>query len=75
MKKRHLRFRVIAGYVILQLPGVALLILVLILVRRLINLPEWLVWLFVAIWIAKEVTMFPSFGAHTTKDPVAEPPC
>jgi membrane-bound ClpP family serine protease len=60
MKKPHSPFRVIAGYVVLQLPSLALLVLILILVRRWIDLPEWLVWGFVAIWVAKEVTMFPS---------------
>jgi membrane protein implicated in regulation of membrane protease activity len=52
--------RIIAGYMILQLPSLALLILILILVRRWIDLPEWLVWCFVAVWVAKEVMMFPS---------------
>jgi membrane protein implicated in regulation of membrane protease activity len=60
MKKWRLHFRLIAGYVILQLPSVALLILILILVWRWIDLPEWLVWCFVVLWAAKEVIMFPS---------------
>lgn len=60
MKRPRLPFGIIAGYVILQLPSLALLIVILILVRRWIDLPEWLVWCFVAIWAAKEVMMFPS---------------
>jgi membrane protein implicated in regulation of membrane protease activity len=59
MKRSRLPVQIFAGYVILQLPSLALLILILILVRRWIDLPEWLVWSFVAIWAAKEVMMFP----------------
>jgi membrane-bound serine protease (ClpP class) len=60
MKKSRSPLRVIAGYVVLQLPSLALIVLILILVRRWVDLPEWLVWCLVAIWVAKEVTMFPS---------------
>jgi hypothetical protein len=59
MKKPRSPLRVIAGYAILQLPSLALLVLILIFVKRWIDLPEWLVWCFVAIWAAKEVMMFP----------------
>jgi membrane protein implicated in regulation of membrane protease activity len=60
VRRSRLPVRIIAGYAILQLPSLALLILILILVRRWIDLPEWLVWCFVALWAAKEVMMFPS---------------
>jgi membrane protein implicated in regulation of membrane protease activity len=60
VERPRLPVRIFAGYVILQLPSLALLVLILILVRRWIDLPEWLVWCFVAVWAAKEVMMFPS---------------
>jgi membrane protein implicated in regulation of membrane protease activity len=60
VKKRRLPVRIFAGYLILQLPSLALLVLIFILVRRWIDLPEWLVWCFVGIWAIKEVMMFPS---------------
>jgi membrane-bound ClpP family serine protease len=59
-RERSSPLQVIVGYGILQLPSLALIILILILVRRWIDLPEWLIWCLVAIWVAKEAIMFPS---------------
>lgn len=46
-------------YALLQAPGVALIVLILILVRRWMDLPAWFVWGLVTLWIAKDVILFP----------------
>jgi len=46
-------------YVLLQLPALALLILMLILVQRWVSLPAWFIWALIALWIAKDVILFP----------------
>jgi membrane protein implicated in regulation of membrane protease activity len=59
MNKRALSARVLLKYWILQLPGVALLVLILILVRRWVDIPTWALWGIVALWVAKDVILFP----------------
>ena len=51
--------RVVVRYGLLQLPGLALLVLFLVLVRRWFYIPAWLVWGFIALWVAKDVILFP----------------
>jgi membrane protein implicated in regulation of membrane protease activity len=41
------------------LPALALLILMLALVQRWVNLPAWFIWALIALWIAKDVILFP----------------
>ena len=59
MNKRALSARVLLKYWVLQLPGVALLVLILILVRRWVDIPTWAVWGIVGLWVAKDVILFP----------------
>ncbi len=51
--------RVVLRYALLQVPGVVLLILIFILVRRWIDIPPWLFWVILALWVAKDVILFP----------------
>ena len=51
--------RIVMRYALLQVPGVALLVLILILVRRYMDLPAWFIWGLVALWVAKDVILFP----------------
>jgi membrane protein implicated in regulation of membrane protease activity len=51
--------RVALRYTLLQLPGWALLILILLLIDRRIDIPAWIMALVVALWIGKDVVMFP----------------
>ena len=46
-------------YTLLQVPGAALLVGLLIVVRRWVDLPAWLLWGLVAVWVAKDVILFP----------------
>lgn len=46
-------------YLLLQLPGLAMLILILILLRQWMNIPTWAVWTFTSLWIIKDMVLFP----------------
>jgi len=46
-------------YVLLQLPAVVILVLILVLVRRWVDIPAWFFWGLVALWVAKDVILFP----------------
>lgn len=59
MKKGGWSARVVVRYALLQVPGVALLVLVLIVVQRWVDLPAWFAWGIVAFWVAKDVILFP----------------
>jgi membrane protein implicated in regulation of membrane protease activity len=49
----------VVRYALFQLPTVFLLAFPLILARRLVELPPWLVWGLVAFWVVKDVALFP----------------
>lgn len=46
-------------YTLLNLPGVAAFILIVVLVRQWLMLPGWLVWVLIAGWVVKEVVLLP----------------
>jgi membrane protein implicated in regulation of membrane protease activity len=51
--------RVVVRYVLLQVPALSVLILMLILVQRWVDLPSWLFWCLVGLWVAKDTILFP----------------
>lgn len=51
--------RIIVKYVLLQLPALAVLVVLLVLVKHWIDLPSWFIWGLVGLWIAKDVALFP----------------
>ena len=59
MNRRAWSSRVLVRYVLLQLPALALLILMLAFVQRWVSLPAWFIWALIALWIAKDVILFP----------------
>jgi membrane protein implicated in regulation of membrane protease activity len=46
-------------YILLQLPGAVLLVIALILARRWIDIPAWLFWGLIVLWVGKDVVLFP----------------
>jgi membrane protein implicated in regulation of membrane protease activity len=56
---RHARRRALRRYVLFQLPGLAALLLLLIILERWSDLPSWIVFVSLAAWIAKDVLLFP----------------
>lgn len=59
MKARGWSTRIVVRYSLLQLPALALIILILILIQRWIDVPWWLGWGFVALWAVKDAILFP----------------
>lgn len=51
--------RVVIRYALLQIPALALLIVLLFLVKRWVDLPQWFVWGIILFWVAKDVILFP----------------
>ena len=51
--------RTLFKYAVLQLPGLALLIFILVAVQRWVDLPQWFIWGSPVIWVAKDVILFP----------------
>jgi membrane protein implicated in regulation of membrane protease activity len=59
MNKRKYSAHILRRYTLLQLPGLALLVLILILVQRWVDLPAWIVWGSIVVWIAKDAILYP----------------
>jgi len=59
MKRPDWPVQVVMRYALFQIPGLVLLILILILVRRWVDFPPWFFWGSVFIWIVKDAVLFP----------------
>ncbi len=59
MKKESLSHRIVLRYSLFQLPAIIALILILIMLRMLLNIPMWSVWVSIIIWIVKDIILFP----------------
>ena len=59
MNKRRRSPRILVRYTLLQLPGLALLILILILVQQWVDLPVWIFWGSIVVWVAKDAILYP----------------
>ena len=51
--------RIILRYVLLQLPALAVLVVLLVLVKHWVDLPSWFIWGLIGLWIAKDMALFP----------------
>lgn len=58
-KKRVWSSRVVVKYALLQVPALALLVFLLFLAKRWVDLPAWFIWGLIALWVAKDVILFP----------------
>ena len=59
MNNRRGSARILVRYTLLQLLGLALLTLILILVQQWVDLPSWIVWGSIAVWVAKDAILYP----------------
>jgi membrane protein implicated in regulation of membrane protease activity len=50
---------VLGKYWLLQLPEMALLVIILLLLQHSFAIPTWVVWSVVALWIAKDAALYP----------------
>jgi len=57
--KRPWSSRIIGKYALLQVPALALLVVLLVLVKRWIDLPSWFIWCLIGLWIGKDIALFP----------------
>jgi hypothetical protein len=51
--------RILVRYALLQLPGIALLVLILVFVQRWVDLPAWVAWGSITIWAVKDAILYP----------------
>ena len=51
--------RVVIKYTLLQLPALVFLALILHLIRVWVQMPSWLIWGMVGLWVVKDVILFP----------------
>ena len=59
MGKRRWSRRVVIKYSLLQLPALVFLALILHLIRLWVQMPAWLIWGMVGLWIVKDMMLFP----------------
>lgn len=72
MRQQHITRRVVAKYLLLQLPALLFLILILLLLRHWEVIPRWVFWAVVAAWVAKDALLFPFvWRAYDPETPVA----
>lgn len=51
--------RIVIRYFLLQLPGQAAFILILLLLRHYVEIPAYLVWILIGLWVGKDIFLFP----------------
>lgn len=59
MPTKYPPFGVVLKYILLQIPGTIVLAIILWWARKWFNLPDYLVWIAVLIWVGKDVVLFP----------------
>jgi len=58
-KRNRPTLRIVVKYFLLQLPGMAAFALILLLVRRWVEIPAYLAWASLGIWVGKDILLFP----------------
>ena len=73
--KRQWSIRVLAKFILLQIPLLVLLPVVLYFIRQWVDIPIWLIWGLVALLIIKDIIMFPivwrSYDQSHPEDPTS----
>ena len=59
-------------YALLQVPELALLILVLLLVRRWAGYPPWIFWAVLVLWIIKDAALYPVYRKALSSDETSD---
>jgi membrane protein implicated in regulation of membrane protease activity len=59
MNKKKWSSRILVRYWLLQLPALALLVLILVFAQRWVDLPSWIFWGALAIWVLKDAVLYP----------------
>jgi membrane protein implicated in regulation of membrane protease activity len=58
MKRQSRLTRIVIRYILLQLPGLVLLVLVLIFIQRWVLIPAWVFWGIIILWVVKDAILF-----------------
>ena len=59
MNKKKWSSRILLRYWLLQLPALALLVLILMFAQRWVDLPAWIFWGSLAVWVVKDAVLYP----------------
>ena len=59
LKSKQIPKPIYLRYILLNIPGLAAVILILIIIQHWIILPAWLFWSIIGFWIIKDVVLFP----------------
>jgi membrane protein implicated in regulation of membrane protease activity len=59
LKKRNWVARLVWRYTLLQIPVLALIVIILIVIQQWVELPTWFTWGLVIVWVIKDVALFP----------------
>lgn len=58
------RRRLILRYALLQLPGYAMLVLLFVLVKKIVDFPGYVIWGVLGLWVVKDIVLFPFVGRY-----------
>jgi len=59
---KHVKKSVLLRYALFQIPDLLLVVLILLVLKRFIEIPDVVFWVFVACWVAKDVLLYPLLG-------------
>jgi len=59
---KHVKKSVLRRYALFQIPDLLLVVLILLVLKRFIEIPDVVFWVFVACWVAKDVLLYPLLG-------------
>jgi len=59
MKRVGWSSRIVLRYTLFQIPSLVLLAMILWVVRRYVDLPQWFFWGFMLLWVVKDAVLFP----------------
>ena len=72
MGKRRCSRRVVIKYTLLQLPALVFLALIFHVIRQWVEMPAWLIWGIIALWVVKDVVLFFFVWRAYDQNPLAD---
>jgi len=72
MGKRRWSRRVVIKYTLLQLPALVFLALIFHVIRQWVEMPAWLIWGIIALWVVKDVVLFFFVWRAYDQNPLAD---
>ena len=72
MGKRRWSRRAVIKYTLLQLPALVFLALIFHVIRQWVEMPTWLIWGIIALWVVKDVVLFFFVWRAYDQNPLAD---